>query len=80
MFQHNAHRVFQQSTFSSVGENLAATSGTVDYKALVLDWYKENVNYNYDSNSCNGACGHYTQVYIYTIIVGVFTWSTTSLL
>ena len=64
MFQHNADRVSQQSTFRSIGENLATTSGTVDYKALVLDWYKENVNYNYDSNSCHGACGHYTQVYI----------------
>ena len=62
IFQHNADRASQQSTFRSVGENLAATSGTVNYKALVLDWYNENTDYDYSSNSCSVVCGHYTQV------------------
>ena len=63
IFQHNSNRISQQSTFSSVGENLAATSGILDYKAQVLNWYKENANYNYTDNSCSSGCGHYTQVH-----------------
>ena len=64
IFQHNADRVSQQSTFSSVGENLAATTGTVDYKQLINLWYDENTNYDYSSNTCSRgrSCGHYTQV------------------
>ena len=63
IFQHNSNRISQQSTFSTVGENLAATNGTVDYETLVLNWYNENANYNYNDNSCSSVCGHYTQVH-----------------
>ncbi|KAF5731874.1 pathogenesis-related protein 1-like [Tripterygium wilfordii] len=34
--------------------------------SLVTDvvnlWVAEKANYDYESNSCNGVCGHYTQV------------------
>ena len=65
MFEHNADRVSQQSTFSSVGENIAATTASANYTDLVKNWYDENQDYDYSSNSCaqGRVCGHYTQVH-----------------
>ena len=64
MFDHNGNRVSQQSTFTSVGENLAAGSGAADFPGFVQNWYDEVGDYNLNSNSCNpgAVCGHYTQV------------------
>lgn len=63
MFEHNNDRVSQQSTFSSVGENLFVTSVTaVNYTAYVRSWFNEREDYDYDTNSCTAVCGHYTQV------------------
>lgn len=65
VFQHNQNSVVQQSTYTSVGENLAAGSGPADYIGFVQNWYNEVSYYDYDTNSCNSGqvCGHYTQVH-----------------
>ncbi|XP_059806430.1 peptidase inhibitor 16-like [Hypanus sabinus] len=46
------------------GENLYATTGTVDLKAVVEKWYFEAADYTYDTMECTPQkmCGHYTQV------------------
>ncbi|CAH8262207.1 unnamed protein product [Arabidopsis lyrata] len=44
------------------GENLAGSSGDFSGVAAVNLWVNEKANYNYNSNTCNGVCGHYTQV------------------
>ncbi|KAF8112784.1 hypothetical protein N665_0062s0127 [Sinapis alba] len=44
------------------GENLAGSSGDLTGVRAVNLWVNEKVNYNYASNTCNGVCGHYTQV------------------
>lgn len=53
--------VFQHSN-SPYGENLYATTGGGSPQDVVGSWVSEAANYNYSSNSCNGTCGHYTQV------------------
>ena len=55
------------SKFSRLGENLYMTSqqGISNEKVGVPGikaWYDEYVDYDYNSNSCSGVCGHYTQV------------------
>ena len=62
VFDHNSDRVSQQEEFSYVGENLAAGSGDADYAQFVKNWYAEVEDYNYNSNTCDDVCGHYTQV------------------
>lgn len=46
------------------GQNIYASAGdpppTAD--AVVADWASEAGNYDYTTNTCNGSCGHYTQV------------------
>lgn len=44
------------------GENLAGSSGDLSGIRAVNLWVNEKANYNYPSNTCNGVCGHYTQV------------------
>jgi hypothetical protein len=44
-----------------VGEDLAWGYSTMD-AAIDQGWCGENVNYNFAANTCNGVCGHYTQV------------------
>ncbi|OQX24148.1 MAG: hypothetical protein BWK80_22360 [Desulfobacteraceae bacterium IS3] len=43
------------------GENLAGGYG-MSAQEVVDMWAGEKAYYNYESNSCNGVCGHYTQV------------------
>ena len=63
VFEHNKHRVSQQSTFTSVGENLAAgTADPADFPGFVQNWHDEVQDYNFKANSCSGVCDHYTQV------------------
>ena len=69
VFEHNADRVSQQSTFTSVGENLAAMTGLANYTRLVMNWYDENQDYDFSSNTCTRVCGHYTQVCNHTCII-----------
>ncbi len=47
-----------------VGENIYASTGTVSPTAAVAAWASEDVDYDYDSNSCapGKVCGHYTQL------------------
>lgn len=44
------------------GENLAWGSSDLSGVSAVNMWVNEKANYNYPSNTCNGDCGHYTQV------------------
>ena len=70
VFEHNSDRQSQQSTFDSVGENLAAGTGAADFPGFVQAWYDEVADYNFERNNCSRVCGHYTQVlYSYHIII-----------
>lgn len=62
VFQHSPNRGSKHRKFGSVGENIAATFGTADFKSLMLSWYKERSDYNYSSNTCNSSCEQYKQV------------------
>ena len=68
-FNHNPDRSSNQLQFQRVGENIYATTGTIDYSSAVEAWYNEviDVGYDYDNRKCLGpdptACLHYTQVY-----------------
>ncbi|XP_010517589.1 PREDICTED: pathogenesis-related protein 1-like [Camelina sativa] len=44
------------------GENLSWGSSDLSGVSAVNMWVNEKANYNYASNTCNGVCGHYTQV------------------
>jgi pathogenesis-related protein 1 len=48
-----------------VGENIFGAGGTPDFGTVekaVTQWASEGANYDYASNTCNGTCGHYTQL------------------
>ena len=48
-----------------VGENVYGTSGSATSSTpqqAVNAWAAERANYNYAMNTCNGVCGHYTQI------------------
>ena len=63
MFAHNPSRASQAPSFSSVGENLAISSGRGDnYEGLFVLWNNERSDYNFNTNGCSDVCGHYTQV------------------
>lgn len=63
VFAHNSLRSKQSPSFFYVGENLAiSTSRKANYTAMAELWNNEVINYNYDSGTCSGVCGHYTQV------------------
>jgi len=47
---------------SGYGENIYASSANDSYIDAINYWYKEKPNYNISDNSCNGVCGHYTQI------------------
>jgi len=48
---------------SPLGENLAWNRGFESNPGLVMEgWMLEEANYDYDSNTCAGRCGHYLQV------------------
>ncbi|MEZ4227182.1 MAG: CAP domain-containing protein [Polyangiaceae bacterium] len=44
------------------GENLYASTNASTPQAVVGAWVSEVSDYDYASNSCSKACGHYTQV------------------
>ena len=69
IYGHNPDRHGQSTTFEIVGENLALTTASaVDYVSLVQAWYDEVNDYTYSTMECapGKACGHYTQVCIFT--------------
>jgi pathogenesis-related protein 1 len=45
-----------------VGENVFGAGGSATAQQAVNSWAAEKANYNYDTNTCNGVCGHYTQI------------------
>jgi len=48
---------------SPYGENIYASGGFAPSAYdVVSDWVSEESDYHYSSNSCDGVCGHYTQV------------------
>ncbi|KFK39965.1 hypothetical protein AALP_AA3G312200 [Arabis alpina] len=44
------------------GENLAKSTGDLSGISAVNLWVNEKANYDYPTNTCNGVCGHYTQI------------------
>ena len=63
VFQNNADRTSQQTSFSSVGENLGITSASMDdYDGLFESWLSQRNSYNFTPNTCSSICGQYTQV------------------
>ena len=47
---------------SDYGENLFLSSYNSSSVDAINSWYEEKSNYDYSDNSCNGVCGHYTQI------------------
>ena len=62
-YEHNSERVSQQSTFASVGENVAFTSPVKIIDTLYA-WSGGKNNYDFDANSCaaGAICDSYLQV------------------
>jgi uncharacterized protein YkwD len=53
--RHHSHPVY--------GENLyLIEGGRVAPETVVGSWAAERSNYNYNTNSCRGRCGHFTQI------------------
>lgn len=45
-----------------VGENIYGSGGPATGVDAVALWAAEKADYDYDSNTCSGVCGHYTQI------------------
>lgn len=45
-----------------VGENIYGSGGPALGTDAVALWASEEASYDYASNTCNGICGHYTQI------------------
>jgi hypothetical protein len=60
IIDHNPNRSVGQPYY--VGENIFAAGGTATAQGAIQSWMNEKPNYNYAANTCNGVCGHYTQV------------------
>lgn len=58
LIDHNPGRSATYSLY--VGENIYG--GASSAKAAVDLWMTEKPNYNLAANTCNGVCGHYTQI------------------
>jgi pathogenesis-related protein 1 len=60
-----ASGAFEHSRTASYGENLLEVSGTgfsSRPSKVVSAWAAESASYQYQTNSCFGVCGHYTQI------------------
>jgi len=56
------NRVYINPT-TPYGQNLFMVSGgSASPAAVVRQWASESWSFDYDSNSCSGICGHYTQL------------------
>jgi pathogenesis-related protein 1 len=60
LVDHNAGRSDGHPYY--VGENIFASGGAATAQQAVQLWAQEASNYNYATNTCNGICGHYTQL------------------
>ncbi len=69
LIDHDANRSNGYPTY--VGENVYGSSGAATGTDAVAAWAAEESSYDYASNTCNGVCGHYTQiVWAATMYVG----------
>ncbi len=58
-----AKRQFMHRPKSKFGENLfLLDGGGTTPEKVVARWAAESANFDYKSNHCRGACGHYTQI------------------
>jgi len=60
LIDHNPDRSDRFGSY--VGENVYGASAQVDGPAAVDLWAAEEAAYDHASNTCDGICGHYTQV------------------
>lgn len=60
LIDHNPNR--SQGHPYYVGENIFGSGGNATAQQAVNAWAAEKANYNYANNTCNGICGHYTQI------------------
>jgi len=60
VFAHNDGRSDNYPGY--VGENIYAASFVPSGADVTESWASEEADYDYNSNSCSGVCGHYTQV------------------
>lgn len=47
---------------SPYGENILSSGLGSTPASVVTEWASESKDYNYSTNTCNGDCGHYTQL------------------
>ena len=66
IWAHDEGRLNNTSPYPSFGQNLWLGGGSLESPPdginAIQAWYNEVGNYDYDTNSCSGVCGHYTQV------------------
>ncbi|GAB1295565.1 GLIPR1-like protein 2 [Apodemus speciosus] len=48
--------------FDYIGENIYLGALKTQPEDVVLNWYNETKDFNFDQNTCSNTCGHYTQV------------------
>lgn len=60
LIDHNANRSVGHPYY--VGENIFGSGGNATAQQAVATWADEKADYNYDTNTCTGVCGHYTQI------------------
>ncbi|XP_028614871.1 GLIPR1-like protein 1 [Grammomys surdaster] len=48
--------------YDFIGENIYMGPLDTRPEDVVTAWYNETIDYNYEKNTCNKTCGHYTQV------------------
>ncbi|NWX73106.1 GLIP1 protein, partial [Alca torda] len=65
-FKHNIYLKMPRKvhpTFTPVGENIWTGTATIfSVDAALSDWFDEVSSYDFNTNTCTGMCGHYTQV------------------
>jgi len=54
--------ILTHDTETEYGENLYASTYSAGYVEAINKWYSEKINYDYNSNTCDGECSHYTQI------------------
>jgi len=60
LLDHNPNRT-GVAGYAYIGENIFASSGTATARQAVDYWAAEKANFTYP-DTCNGICGHYTQI------------------
>ena len=54
--------ILTHDTTTDYGENLYGSTHEAGYLEAINRWFTEKPNYDYDSNTCDGECSHYTQM------------------